>query len=184
MKNTKYLLLTIAALALPAFPAAEVGAAAPETTREAAVENIPYVTVTFSPGSDYLSETSQSQLRALLEQTRSRGLVSSVTVAAWSDAPAPPSGQMLSESDVELAEARLSSVADFIEIDLGVDQTVNTFNMADGSNWLGMAWDASAAQLDVVFADRTGYLPVTRSEFELLRNQGTASAAVVLVEAR
>lgn len=142
---------------------------------------IPHTSVTFNVGSAALSEADKASIRKVVQDARSKGTLQQVTVAAWSDKTLPRRGQKLMDQDRDLADMRANAIRDVLKAELAVTD-VDTYNMAENSNWLARTFNTRDAELKSVFARRGEPVPVTNSEYHLIREVGGPSEAVVLVE--
>ncbi|MGZ3706632.1 MAG: hypothetical protein ACXVA8_11430, partial [Bdellovibrionota bacterium] len=148
---------------------------------EGAMKNIPHATVTFNNGSNSLSETNRAILRNLVHDASARHAIAKANVAAWSDKALPLKGEDLLESDRNLAKERSDAISLFLKDELNVGN-VDTFNMAETSNWLARTFKTEDAELKSVFSKKGALAPVSKAEFQIIKNEGGPSAAVVILE--
>jgi len=141
-----------------------------------------HATIDFAPGSSVLSEAHRAALRSLIRENQSKGEIADVTIASWSDKALPPKGQKLLEMDSDLAENRADAIATFLKTELEVEE-IDTYNMAESSNWLARTFGTKEAELKSLFAKKgEDTPPVTNEEFNIIKRTGGASMAVVVVE--
>jgi|GEM_PF-3551744 len=150
---------------------------------QASAQSIPHVTIEFSPGSALLTQTETAKIRDLVASSKSGGMRSKgTTIAAWSDRALPrTSGQKLSDADRDLAEKRADAIKSYLKDEQNVS-TVDTYNLADDSNWLARTFKTSDSELRSVFGKKGSETPVTHSEFKVIQNEGGPSTAVVVIE--
>ena len=134
-------------------------------------------TVTFEKGSSDLTTDDQAALKDLINGV---GLynVDRVELAVWSDKSFPRSGTDLPKADRDLADNRITRIKDFIN-DLKVS-TINTYNMAETTNWLARTMKTDDAELKSVFSKEAA-IPLRREDFNIIVNEGAPSKAVVVV---
>lgn len=138
-----------------------------------------YQVIEFKPGSSELSENARKSLRMAVQNARQEGRIDKVHVAVWSDKPYPKSSQDLPEADKRLANQRIEKVEDFLEDGLDVDD-VDTYNMAEKSNWLARVFNTQDAELKGLF-DPQNDTPLRHDEFLAVRKNAAPSKAVVIV---
>lgn len=146
------------------------------------MKSIPYATITFDSNSSALSESDKNALRSVVEKARSKGSISEITIAAWSDKSLPRQSQRLTDSDRDLAISRSSMVSDFLKNSLQVKADMNTYNMAEGSNWMARMFHTSDSELKSLFSKKGAQAPVTNAEFEVIKNEGAPSEAVIVIQ--
>ncbi len=145
------------------------------------MRSIPRETITFDQNSSFLTETDKATLRNLIQDARAAGPIHTVTVAAWSDKPLPRKGEKHSDVDRDLADARMKAIATYVRINTDIPD-VDTYNMAEASNWLARMFGTTDAELKSVFSKKGGEAPVTNAEFQIIKNEGGPGLAVVVVE--
>lgn len=145
------------------------------------MKSIPYATIKFQPGSAMLSDADKATLTNLVTDARATAKIDEITVAAWSDRAFPRGGTKLSDADRDLAEKRADAIEEHLDKQLQVTD-VDTYNMAEDSNWLAKTLNTDDAELKSIFTKRGSRTPVTNAEFHLIRNEGGPSEAVVVVE--
>lgn len=142
---------------------------------------VPHLTIRFEPGSSVIPDADKMKLRTLITETRDKENVTGVTVAAWSDKAFPMKDAKLLESDRELAANRAQAVESFLTSQLDISD-VDTYNMAENSNWLARTMNTKDAELKSIFSKKGEAAPVTDAEFRVIRNVGSPMEAVVVVE--
>jgi hypothetical protein len=148
---------------------------------EGTMKAIPHATISFDKGSAMLSETARASLRDLVKDARASGTIDQVTVAAWSDKALPMGKRDLTEADRDLASKRADAISSVLKTELEVGD-VDTYNMAERANWLARTFGTRQAELKSVFAKKGADTPVTNAEFQVIKNEGGPSEAVVVVE--
>ena len=138
----------------------------------------PNATISFATNAVTLSAGDKSQLKELVKSAQKHGKISEVQVAVWSDNPAPREGEKLSAADRELAEKRAKSVETYLNKSLKVGK-VEVYNMADRASWLARKFDTTDAELKAEIG-RGGDRPMSKDEFQVFKDHGEASKAVVL----
>lgn len=176
MKLRKLLTLSIAMLGATA-----ANFALAEGKMQSSLKEIPRASIKFDAGSSLLSESDKISLRRLITNARRDGTINQVTVAAWSDKALPHQGQKLLDADRDLADARAKSIKDFLKSEVKIDD-VDTYNMAESSNWLARTFNTKDAELKSVFGRTGSDIPVTRDEFNVIKKEGGPSTGVAVVE--
>ncbi len=150
----------------------------------APVVDVASVTISFSEDSTLLSQADKDSLQSLFNTAEQRGYTTDkITIAAWSDQDLPPRGASLTDADENLASARADAIAAYAKANLSIT-TVQEYNMAESSNWLARTFNTKDAKLKSVFSKRMASTPVTNSAFRMIRHDGGASKAVVVIEAK
>jgi hypothetical protein len=173
MKPTNPVLLTITAVLFcsPAFA----------NDMHGAMNRIPHTTITFGAGSAMLTENDKADLKKLVQDAESRGEIDQVTVAAWSDKALPMKGQKLADADRDLASQRASAISDYLKSATDVGD-VDSYNMAENSNWLARTFNTKGSELKSVFSKKGAKNPVSNAEFRLIKQEGGSNEAVVITE--
>jgi len=170
-----------------AFVAGAIFIAAPAYSAKEKLEirgitkSVHYTTVAFSDNSSQLTEMERTNLRSLVQEARDMGSIRRVKIAAWSDKELPAKGFALMEFDRDLAKAREQVISKFLKDEYKF-KTIITFNMAESSSWLARTFNTEEAELKSVFAKKGAVTPVSKEEYELIKNEGGPSTAVVIVE--
>lgn len=134
----------------------------------------------FTPGMASLSSYDQAKLSKLLKTAKSKGKITKVEVAVWSDKMHPSQGKDLPEVDRKLAKSRAINIEKSVQKDLGHYRYVKVFNMAEGTHWLAKVFDRSEAELDSVFAKKHKGA-IKRENVKIIKDDGGPSKAVVIV---
>ena len=150
--------------------------------RPTSMKDIPHTTVTFAAGSWMLSDADKANLVRLITDSKNKGTIDLVAIAAWSDKALPAKGQKLLDQDSDLADKRATVISDFVKAQPEVT-SVSTFNMAEGSNWLARTFNTKDAELKSVFAKRNE-APITNLEYKVIKNEGGPSEAVIVTEVK
>ncbi len=138
----------------------------------------PDTTISFPEKSAALTDEAKQELIKLIKDAKSNGTISEVQVAAWSDNPAPRAKEELSKPDRKLAESRAQAVNKYLSGRAKV--SITTHNMAERASWLARAFETTDAELKTEIG-RGGDAPMSKSEFQIFKNNGKPSKAVVLV---
>ena len=156
----------------------------PVMTRSAHAEDTdsdrigPNTTLTFAEKQAVLTQGAKTKLNALIKDANANGKINEIQVAAWSDNPAPRKDEQLSKPDRDLAEKRAKAVNAYIKNH--AKTSVSTYNMAERASWLARIFDTSDAELKAEIGPG-GKAPMSREEFQVFKNNGQPSKAVVLV---
>ena len=138
----------------------------------------PNTTLTFPVSKASLSADAKSKLRELIKDANVNGKIAEVQVAVWSDNPAPRKDEELSKTDRSLAEKRALAVRNFLKHNGKV--SVSSYNMAERASWLARTFDTTDAELKSEIGPG-GDRPMSKEEFQVFKNNGNPSKAVVLV---
>ena len=151
-----------------------VPAAFAKALRQPATTHVFYDQVfTFKKGAFEIAKTDKDGLAALLQIVKNRSQkVEQIHVAAWSDQ---------SNADRELALKRANSIQDYLEADLA-QSYVETYNMAERSNWFARAMAANSRDIKKMFAQKGAPQNVTPEDFAVVRSKGGPSKAVLIIE--
>lgn len=133
--------------------------------------------VSFETGSAVLTQDSKKELADVIAKSRTEGKIDEVQVAAWSDNPVPRNGEELSKSDQKLAEKRAEAVKEYLKNSLKVSD-VDSYNMAERASFVARMFNSTDAELKTELS-RGG--DVSREEFQVFKDNGKPSKAVVLV---
>lgn len=141
-----------------------------------------YQVIEFQQGSTELSENSKKMIRETVDKAKQAGEIEKLHVAVWSDKAFPAAeGAELSEADRNLAEQRSEVLENFIENELQVSD-VETYSMAEGSNWFARAFNTEEAELRSLFSQQGAPSTVDPQEFRIVKEKGAPSKAVLLFE--
>ncbi len=138
----------------------------------------PNTTLSFDAKQAILTQDSKDKLKALIKDAKSKGQITEVQVAVWSDNPSPRAGEELSKPDRDLASQRARAVTQYLKLRSKVD--VDTYNMAERASWLARTFDTTDADLKSEIG-KGGDAPMSKEEFQIFRSNGQPSKAVVLV---
>ncbi|MGZ3694967.1 MAG: hypothetical protein ACXWQO_12445 [Bdellovibrionota bacterium] len=143
--------------------------------------SVPHATITFNAGSSMLTEADKASLRKLVRDADSKGTISQISVAAWSDKALPHMGQKLLDTDRNLASNRADAIKTFLKSETEI-KDVETFSMAETANWLARTFYTRDAELKSVFGRTGAEVPLTKDEFQAIKQEGGPSMAVAVVE--
>jgi hypothetical protein len=93
----------------------------------------------------------------------------------------PNEDRKLTTFDRQLADRRARAVEDFIKNELGIPATIDTYNMAESSNWLARTLNTRDAALKATVTKQTA-TPASHPEFQLIRDTGGPSRAVIVID--
>lgn len=144
-------------------------------------KSIHYTTVAFEDNSSELSDMERANLQSMVQEAKDMGPIRKVKIAAWSDKDLPDTGFELMEFDRDLAKNRELAISRFLKSEYKF-KTINGFNMAESSSWLARTFNTQEAELKSVFSKRGAATPVSTEEFDLIKNEGGPSTAVVIIE--
>lgn len=139
----------------------------------------PSAAITFEPGKATLTKDSENKLKSLIKEARATGKIDEVQVAAWSDNPAPRKDENLSKVDRNLADQRAKVVKNYLKRWYKVSD-VDTYNMAERSNWLARTFDTNEAEIKSEVANKNKD-EMTKDEYKVFKESGQASRVVVQV---
>ena len=148
---------------------------------EGVMGDIPHSIVTFDAGSAQLSDANKNKIREMILQSQAKMEIDRIAIAAWSDKALPKAGKNRSKSDRNLADKRIEAITTYAKAVLST-ANIKTYNMAESSNWLARQLKTSDAELKSIFSKKGSEAPVTNAEFQLIKNEGGPSEAVVLVQ--
>ncbi len=148
--------------------------AAPKRGQPAASEHLAYHYVTlFKKSASDLTQADKDALMRVLQTIKDRSQkIEQVHVAAWSDKEL---------SNRELATKRANALQDYFEGPLA-QSFVETYNMAERSNWFSRAMGASEKDIKKIFAQKGAPQNVTPKDFAIVKSKGGPGTAVVLIE--
>jgi hypothetical protein len=138
-----------------------------------------HVVINFKNGQRTLSAADRNKLRTFINAAKARGDIDEIKIAVWSDKEFPATGNELPESDRTLASKRAENLENFLTGQLDVSD-VETFNMAEKSNWLARTFNTDEAEIKSLFGAEGG-APIDHDEFQVFKSKGSASKAIVLV---
>ena len=147
---------------------------------EAPHNSVDHVVIRFTPGKFSLSRADRLRLGDLIETGNTSTQVDKVKVAAWSDRAFPENGKSLNQRDRSLAESRAKAVERFLRNEYQISD-IESFNMAEKSNWLARAFNTKDAELKSMFS-REASVPITNDDFEVIKENGEAGSVVILIK--
>ena len=143
-------------------------------------KDISYIRIDYPTDSNTLSDADRTRLRDLVTTARSKDRMYPVSIVAWSDHALPQTGIKLSAADRDLARNRAEGVKAFLSDELKVSR-IETYNMAEDANWFARTFGTTDADLKSVFGKKGAQAPVTNSEYLVVKNEGGASKAIVMI---
>jgi hypothetical protein len=135
-------------------------------------------TIKFDSDSAILSDGDKARLRDIVKDAAAQGIIVKAKVIAWSDKPLPAKDEKLSDKDENLAKNRAQTVSNFLKNEAAVP-SVDTYNMAQSSNWLAGVFHTEEAKLKDVFHSKA---PVNNEEFRAIKAEGAPTSAVIIIE--
>lgn len=137
--------------------------------------------VKFKKGDTTLSQQDKQSLRKFIDNARAQGDIDTIHVVSWADQPFPK-GQKdeLSDAQKDLAQKRSDAISSFLKDELKASD-VETYSMAEKSNWFARAFDTNEAELKSLFSQQ-GAPSIEPQEFRLVKGQGGPMKSVVVIE--
>jgi hypothetical protein len=139
-----------------------------------------HIVIRFAPGQYTLSRADRTRLGDLIESGNNNMQVDRVKVAAWSDHAYPGSSQKLSDKDRALAESRALSVDRYLRNEYQISD-IESFNMAENSNWLARAFNTQDAELKSLFSKENSG-PISNDDFNVIKENGDAGSVIILIK--
>lgn len=133
--------------------------------------------VTFERGSHRLPDSAARAIRQLVDRAERNGGIQDVEIAVWSDRDLPLKND-LSRAQQELAAKRILAISRYFN-SVGV-AFVDSYNMAERSNWLARMMGGSEAELKSSYA-KAGGSHLNDEELQLIKRHGSPSKAVIVV---
>lgn len=141
-----------------------------------------YHVIDFQQGQAQLTDTAKSNLRTMVENAKAQGEIDKLHVAVWSDKEFPKGESAeLQDSDKKLADQRIDAIESYLEETLDVDD-VETYSMAEKSNWFARAFNTEEAELKSLFSQRGAPSDVEIQEFRIVKDKGGPSKSVILLQ--
>jgi hypothetical protein len=134
--------------------------------------------ISFEHGSAALTDSSKESLRALCREARSHGEIDEIKLAVWSDRDVPVNVD-LPKVDRNLAKQRIDNISNFLKDEFDVGD-VDSFNMAERSNWLARLFRTDDAELKSSYA-KADRRALNDDELRVMKSRGSPSSAVVIV---
>lgn len=135
--------------------------------------------ITFAKGSSDLTEAGKTKLRQIVSGLTVDN-ISRVEIASWSDRGFPMTGNDLSKTDMNLADDRADKINDFLKDETDISSLrIRKYSMAETSNWLARMFRTDEAELKSVFS-KEGETPMMREDFNVIKNEGGPTKAVVV----
>ena len=143
--------------------------------------HIDSATIEFSEGSYALTESQKSSIRDLVKKAKStENRDWNLGVAAWADVPFPQGESEASSAQRDLADNRLKAINNFIEtMDAPVD--VDTYNMAEKSNWLAKLFNTEASEIKSTFAKKDMKTSTMKEKYQVYKKEGAPNKAVLVL---
>ncbi len=143
-------------------------------------EGVDFQVLGFPAGSSKLSAAQKRQLKALRDSAS--GDVDKIHVAVWSDRPFPiDEKKKIPERQQSLADKRIDVVEKYLDDELGLDG-IETYSMAERSNWFARAFQTDEEDLKSLFTIQGAPADIEQEELEILRARGGPRKAVILIE--
>lgn len=140
-----------------------------------------HMVIHFAQGRYLLSRADRQRLGDLIETGNVNMQVDQVKVAAWSDKAFPvQTGIKLNDHDRALAESRAQSVDRYLRNEYQISN-IQSYNMAENSNWLARAFNTQDAELKSLFSKEAAG-PITNDDFDIIKDNGDAGSVVILIK--
>lgn len=140
-----------------------------------------YHVINFSGKATNLTDAQKREIRTLIDTAKQKGEIDQVHVAVWSDKAFPQEGQNLTDAERNLAEQRISGIESYMNEQLQVSN-VETYSMAEKTNWFARAFNTNEAELQSLFSQQGAPQNVDPQEFRIVKKEGGANKAVILIE--
>ena len=148
---------------------------------ETAEINMAYATITFNSNSSTLTDAAKASILDAILQERAKGRIEQVTIAAWSDSDLPKVGQKLPDLEINLAKSRVEAISVFLKREIGI-VSVAAYNMAESSHRLARLFKTPDSELKAAFKNKVYRAPVSEPAFQLIRIEGGAQKAVIVIQ--
>lgn len=158
-------------------------ASEPATTMRQIKRGQDYATIEFKKGSSDITESSKKSLKSMIDAARSRGEIDQLHVAVFADKafPAGANAKDLPDADRTLVQNRIDAIDKYVKDGLNVSG-IESYNMAERSNWFARAFDTKDAELKSLFSQQGAPADVDPQELSVVKKEGGPSKAVVLLE--
>lgn len=133
--------------------------------------------VTFEKGSAELTSSSKQAIQSLVDSTRQFGTIDEAEIAVWSDRDTPVDAD-LADADRKLAQQRIDALSSYLGT-LNVTE-VESYNMAERSNWLARIFNTDDAEVKSEYA-RADSNALNDEELRVIRERGAPSKAVIVL---
>jgi hypothetical protein len=134
--------------------------------------------INFDKTSNAVTANDKDKIRDMINAVGANN-IERIEVAVWSDKEFPKQNFDLPDEDRELADQRATQLERFLKNELMVPANVNTYNMAETSNWISRTMRTNDAELKSVFEGNKA--PLARAEFDTIGRDGGPSKAVIVV---
>ena len=134
--------------------------------------------VEFEKGSAALTQDHKSKISEMVQ--KAKGDEKNLDIAVWSDQPFPTGEQELSKDQQELAENRVKAIKDYVDT-LEFEGNMETYNMAERSNWLARTFNTEESELKSIFAKEGVEAGAMQEKYEAFKNEGEPSKAVFVM---
>ncbi len=139
-----------------------------------------FAVITFKKGTSELTDSAKEELRSLVREANAAG-IEDIHVAVWSDKSFPKNNVDLPEKDRELASQRIDTLNTYLKDSLEVSD-VDSYNMAEKSNFFSRAFNTKDADLKSMFTEAGAPANVEPQEFVIVQKKGGPSKAVILIQ--
>jgi hypothetical protein len=141
-----------------------------------------YQVIEFQQGASQLTEAQRRNIRTLIDNARAAGPIEQIHVAVFADRELPPQQDaQLPQAQRDLVDQRISALESYMNESLQLDN-VETYNMAERTNWFARAFNTDEAELRSLFAQEGAPQNVDPEEFRVVKAEGGAMKAVILIE--
>ncbi len=140
-----------------------------------------YQVLNFKKGVSKISAVDQESIEALVTSIKEKKQkIDQAHIAVWSDR-AFSMAAALPQKDRDLAEERIATIEDELESRFGIGN-VESYNMAQRSNWFARAYGSSDKELKTLFATQGAPANVAPEDFQTVKAKGGPTKAVILIE--
>lgn len=135
----------------------------------------------FEKGASALTQDQKTELSGLFKDSKLAGKELDVTMAVWADEPMPAKGKSLSDTQRSLADRRIKSIKEYVKsMKLDLDD-LDSFSMAESSNWMARTFNTEGAQLKNQVAKKSKNDDLMQTKYKVIKSDGDVQKAVIVV---
>ncbi|MCB0419812.1 MAG: hypothetical protein KDD61_02390 [Bdellovibrionales bacterium] len=154
--------------------------ASPYAMADGGKKNVQSSVIQFDKNSAELSSDQREQIAKLVSNAEKKGEGMHLGIAAWSDQSFPGKDKTLSEEQQSLADRRAEVIDKHVK-SLKYNGELDTYNMAEKSNWLADLFNSSESELKSTFAKEEKAKRPAKERYQVYREKGGSGKAVLVL---
>jgi hypothetical protein len=143
-------------------------------------KSMDYKVIEFNKGVTSLTVNQKTELMNILKDLKAQGKEVDISIATWADEPFPGANKSLSDVQQKIADNRIASIKKYMnETKIHMDD-IESYSMAEGSNWLARLINTEGAELKSMFSKEDPNASLMKEKYQIFKDKGNTSKSVVV----